>query len=287
MPAPEMLGSCLKRWAQSLIGVSDTPRLDAEVLFKHVSRYSDMQLILRADESLSSELKARVEALTQARQSGTPVAYLTGEREFYSLRLKVDSRVLIPRPDTECLVDAALQCVESESINTVLDLGTGSGAIALALAHYAPELEVTATDLKRDALQLAIANAAALHLKRVHFIESDWYQSLGTERFDLIVSNPPYIDPLDPHLQQGDVRFEPVTALTAGEHGLADLRAIVAGAKAHLYPGGWIMLEHGYDQAAPVRKLLSEAGYSAIASLRDIGGNERVTMGCIQTRQSG
>lgn len=269
---------CLKRWTAQLSGRSDSPKLDAEVLFRHVSAYSEVELITRADEKPEWEVIKRVEQLISARIEGVPIAYLTGQREFYSLPLQVDSAVLIPRPDTERLVELALSYIKSLSLKRVLDLGTGSGAIALALAKHAPGIRVVATDRSTAALELAKRNASRLGLAGLQFLNSDWYGALSEQRFDLIVSNPPYIDPHDPHLQQGDLRFEPATALVASEHGLADLRQIIEGAPGYLNAGGALMVEHGYDQAVAVQALMRDAGFVHLQTRKDYGGNDRVTL---------
>jgi len=272
------LAACLTRWAAQLSSSTDTPQLDAEVLFKHVSEYSAVELITRADEALDRGIISAVERLIAARTNGMPVAYLTGQREFYSLPLRVSPAVLIPRPDTECLVEVALARIKSTTVQRVLDLGTGSGAIALALAKNALGLDIVATDRKSDALELAEQNASQLDISGIRFLLSDWYQALPGQKFDLIVSNPPYIDPLDPHLQQGDLRFEPHGALAAAEHGLADLRQIIGGAPAHLNAGGALMVEHGYDQAESVQALMQRSGFICRESRKDYGGNDRVTI---------
>ncbi len=275
----DSLSACLGRWSLRLEAGSDSPRLDAEVLFKYVSGYSDTQLIIGMPESLSVALRQSVDELIESRRSGTPIAYLTGQREFFSIPLSLNSNVLIPRPDTECLVEAALALIEDQSMQSVLDLGTGSGAIALAVAKHAPAVQLTATDRLPAALEVATANAAALGLSRIAFVLSHWYQDLPATRYDLIISNPPYIDPQDAHLKQGDLRFEPMSALVAGEQGLADLRQIIEGANAYLNSAGYLIVEHGCDQAGAVRELFSESGFIAIKTLQDYSLNDRLTMG--------
>jgi len=273
------LGAHLKRWVAELNCCTDSPQLDAEVLLKHVTTYSAVELITRAADALDELSVAAVDRLIAKRLKGVPVAYLVGQREFYSLSLQVSPAVLIPRPDTECLVETALAHIKSLSVQRVLDLGTGSGAIALALAAHAPELAITATDKSAEALEQATQNAQQTGLTGVQFLTSDWYQSLVDERFDLIVSNPPYIDAGDPHLQQGDVRFEPLSALVSAENGLADLRRIVEDAPGHLLEGGCLMLEHGYDQAKAVQELMRAVGFVRRETHKDFGGNDRVTIG--------
>lgn len=273
------LSAHLKRWANELRAISDTPRLDAEILFKYASGFNDTQLIAEGEQPLEPRVMLDVEAQIDARHSGVPVAYITGSREFYSLPLKVNPQVLIPRPDTECLVEAAIECIKKQSAQRVLDMGTGSGAIALALARQLPELQVTATDRDNKALDVAKQNARCLKINNVRFVRSDWFQNLAGAQFDMIVSNPPYIDSLDEHLRKGDVRFEPRTALVSEEHGLADLRAIINGAGRHLIPGGYLFLEHGYDQAFAVTSMLLENGFTAVETRKDFGQNDRLSLG--------
>jgi len=205
------------------------------------------------------------------------VAYLTGVKEFYGLPLAIDARVLDPRPDTEVLVDWALEVLAGRAAPRVLDLGTGSGAIALALQHQRPDAQVLAVDTSADALAVAQANARRLALP-VQFMQSHWLEGVRGS-FDLIVANPPYIAANDPHLAAGDVRFEPASALVAGHDGLDDLRLIIAEAPAHLNAGGWLLLEHGYDQAAAVRDLLLSQGFEGVHSRIDLGGHERISLG--------
>ncbi|PJC92033.1 peptide chain release factor N(5)-glutamine methyltransferase, partial [Aeromonas lusitana] len=212
--------------------------------------------------------------------AGEPIAHLVGEREFWSLPLKVSPATLIPRPDTEVLVEQALARLPVGPC-AVLDLGTGTGAIALAIKSERPDLNLWAVDRMPEAAALARANSAALGLP-IEVRDGSWFEPLSdAPRFAMIVSNPPYIDGADPHLNEGDVRFEPRSALVADEQGLADIRLIVAQAPAHLLPGGWLLLEHGWQQGEMVRQLLLQHGYREVASVRDYGDNERVTLGCL------
>ncbi|MEX0899527.1 MAG: peptide chain release factor N(5)-glutamine methyltransferase, partial [Gammaproteobacteria bacterium] len=227
------------------------------------------------DQPLPAAGQAKFDEYLRRRRDGEPIAYLVGEREFWSLTLAVTPAVLIPRPDTEVLVGAALELVAGEDA-AVADLGTGSGAIALALATTRPSWRIVATDLDPDALAIARANAAQ-HAARVEFHLGDWCAALSRERFDLIVSNPPYVADDDPHLMRGDVRYEPRAALAAGPDGLDCIREITACAPAHLVRGGWLLLEHGYDQADAVSDLLTTAGFGAIKQWKDLGGIDRVT----------
>jgi len=223
--------------------------------------------------------RAAFEALVEARARGTPVAYLLGSRAFHRFELQVTPAVLIPRPETERLVELALERIPPGQPCSIADLGTGSGAIALALALERPHARVLATDASEAALEVARANAARLGAGNVLFAHGDWCAALGGAPFDLIASNPPYIAAGDPHLARGDLRFEPASALASGVDGLDAIRTIVAAAPAHLVPGGWLLLEHGWEQGAAVRALLSAHGFEAVTSARDLAGHERVSFG--------
>lgn len=258
--------------------MSDSPRLDAEILLKHASGLSDAQLIMHDNEPLKDDTIQRVNTLVEARLKGEPIAYLIGGREFYALPLIIDHHVLIPRPETELLVDTALGLIQTHSTPDVVDLGTGSGAIALAIAANASHASLIATDIDEGALQIAVKNAQHHHIDNITFLCSDWYSKLEGNRFDLIVSNPPYIDPQDPHLEQGDVRFEPKHALVATDRGRADLMHIIEQAPAHLNMGGWIALEHGYDQGEITRASLEQHGFTDRKTLQDLNQLDRVTL---------
>ncbi len=265
---------------------SDTATLDAELLLAHCLGRNRSYLRAFAEREVDAEDERKFRELLARRARGEPVAHLLGVREFWSLTLEVDASTLIPRPDTERLVeivlelfDDALELCDEES-RAVLDLGTGTGAIALALASERPTWSVCGIDRSQDAVALAKRNAQKLQLQPVEFIQSNWFAELdASRRFDLIVSNPPYIAVDDPHLAQGDVRFEPHTALVAGHNGLADIELIVAQAPSWLHTGGWLLLEHGWQQAAAVRALLQQHGFVEVQSWRDYGDNERVTGG--------
>ncbi len=258
---------------------SDSPRLDAEILLATALKKPRSYLYSWPERLLESTDIKRFEALLARRCQGEPVAYITGSKEFWTLELQVNRDVLIPRPETELLVETALTRVTQQPAR-VLDLGTGTGAIALALAHENPGWEVTATDVSNAALEIAQANAKRLGIPNVIFKQSHWYAALQQhECFDLIVSNPPYIAADDPHLQQGDVRFEPQTALTAGITGLDALIGIISQAGRYLQDQGWLMVEHGYNQAEAAYRLFSDAKFSHIQTLSDLGGNPRVTLG--------
>ena len=256
------------------------PRLEAQMLLLHALGQPPQArawLLAHDDDALPADAATRLHALATRRLAGEPMAYLTGEKHFHGLRLQVDARVLDPRDDTETLVDWALALLPADAPRRVLDLGTGSGAIALAIAHARPQARVTAVDASADALTVARANAGQLGLA-VTLHHGDWLAPVAGERFDLIVSNPPYIAEGDAHLPA--LAHEPRSALVSGADGLDDLRRIVATAPAHLAPGGWLLLEHGWDQAAAVRALLTDAGFTQVQSRRDLAGIERCSGGC-------
>lgn len=250
--------------------------LEARILLTHALQLSRVQLITQSDRVLSSHEAERIASLFRRRLGGEPIAYITGEREFYGLSLHITPDVLIPRPETELLVELALQRLPSNG--RILDMGTGSGAIPVAIAHSRPDAIVTALDVCGNALMVAQHNTAR-HGLTIQFLESDWYAALANQQFDIIVANPPYIEAGDAHLSQGDLRFEPVDALTDHADGLSALRIIIAGAPRHLAGGGWLLMEHGYDQAAAVRAMLAEQGFGAVQSWADLAGIERVTGG--------
>ncbi|HJU99058.1 MAG TPA: peptide chain release factor N(5)-glutamine methyltransferase [Burkholderiaceae bacterium] len=250
--------------------------VDRRILLCHALGLSRVGLITQSERVLTQDEAQRLAALVQRRLAGEPVAYIIGQREFFGLPFEVSPAVLIPRPETELLVELALERLPPQG--SVLDMGTGSGAIAVALAHSRPDAAVTALDVSADALAVARRNASA-NGARVTFLQSDWYGALAQQRYDLIVSNPPYIASGDRHLGEGDLRFEPAGALTDHADGLSALRTIVAGAARHLAPQGWLLMEHGYDQSAAVQQLLSTQGYTAVQSWADLAGIARVTGG--------
>ncbi|MBD8474317.1 peptide chain release factor N(5)-glutamine methyltransferase [Pseudomonas sp. CFBP 8770] len=257
---------------------SPTARLDIELLLAAALGKSRSYLHTWPERIVPSDAANAFAAFIKRRQAGEPVAYILGQQGFWKLDLEVASHTLIPRPETELLVEAALQLLPARSAR-LLDLGTGTGAIALALAGECSAWQVTAVDRVAEAVALAERNRVRLNLGNARVLESHWFSALQGERFDLIVSNPPYIASTDPHLQAGDVRFEPASALVAGEDGLDDLRLIIGQAPAHLHPGGWLLLEHGYDQAPAVRELLAQHDFEQIESRIDLGGHERITLG--------
>lgn len=250
--------------------------LEARILLGHALQLTRVQLITQSQRGLSADESTLVTALFQRRLDGEPIAYIVGEREFYGLMLYTTPDVLIPRPETELLVELALDRAADSA--RVLDLGTGSGAIAIAIANALPDADVTAIDSSPAALAVARRNAAR-HSVNVNFLHSDWYAAVAGQQFDLIVANPPYIVAGDPHLSQGDLRFEPVGALTDHADGLSALRQIIAGAPRSLMHGGWLLMEHGYDQAPAVRSLLAAQGFQEVQSWKDLAGIERVSGG--------
>ncbi|MFC0227247.1 peptide chain release factor N(5)-glutamine methyltransferase [Serratia aquatilis] len=257
---------------------SESAKRDAEILLGFVTGRTRTFLLAFGETLLTPMQIEQLDALLARRERGEPMAYLVGEREFWSLPLSVSPATLIPRPDTECLVELALARLP-EAPCAILDLGTGTGAIALALASERPDCQVTGIDLQADAVMLARYNAQKLAIGNAHFKQGDWFTPVAGQKFTLIVSNPPYIDPADPHLAQGDVRFEPSSALIAADNGLADLATIVQQASGFLLPQGWLLLEHGWQQGENVRTLLNKAGFNAVETHRDYGSNERVTLG--------
>lgn len=257
---------------------SPTPRLDAELLLAHALGKSRSYLHTWPERELDAAQLERYQAALARRQAGEPVAYILGQQGFWSLELEVASHTLIPRPDTELLVETVLALLPATPA-ALLDLGTGTGAIALALASERPAWRLSGVDRVPEAVALAERNRARLKLSNANFIESHWFSALAGQRYQLIVSNPPYIAADDRHLAEGDVRFEPSSALVAGANGLDDIRLIIAQAPDYLEAGGWLLLEHGFDQAAAVRELLSARGFSAVESRRDLGGHERISLG--------
>ena len=256
-------------------------RIEIQSLLQAELKVNRAFLLTHPEHSLAADQHARYLALFERRLGGEPVAYILGEREFYGLNFKVSPATLIPRPETELLVELALQRIPQKGAFRVLDLGTGSGAVALSIAHARPDAEVSAVDASQDALEVARENSRRLSIDNVRLLHSNWYSALEGERFDMIVSNPPYVAMNDAHLGHGDLRFEPKIALASGPDGLEDIRRIISQARAHLNPGAWIFLEHGYDQAERVRALLQQSGFDGTFSTRDISGIERVSGGSI------
>ncbi len=259
---------------------TSTARIEVQCLLQAVLQVNRAYLFTHPERILNNAESLRYHALFERRLSGEPIAYLLGEREFFGLNFKVTHATLIPRPDTELLVEHALQRIPHRRACRVLDMGTGGGAIALSIAHARPDADVVAIDTSEAALHVARANQTVLNLGNVNFLLSDWFSALEQQRFDVIVSNPPYIASGDVHLSQGDVRFEPVQALASGADGLDDIRRISAQSMRHLHACGWLLFEHGYDQAEQVREILRQTGFQQVFSARDLSGIERVTGGC-------
>lgn len=258
---------------------ASTARIEVQTLLQHVLQVPRAYLLAHPEQVPDSKQLAAYDALLQRRLQGEPVAYLLGEREFFGLNFQVTPATLIPRSDTELLVELALQRMPQGKACRVLDMGTGSGAIALAIAHFRPEAAVTAVDASEAALEVARENAHRLGVSNVNFLRSNWFSALNGQRFDLIVSNPPYVRTDDVHLTQGDVRFEPLSALASGADGLDDIRSIISSAGAYLEQGAWLLLEHGYDQAQSVQEFLQQENYVRSFSAKDIAGIDRVSGG--------
>jgi release factor glutamine methyltransferase len=274
---PVTVSEILKR-SEELASVSDTSRLDTEVLLCHILSENRTFLYTWPEHVLSAAQQCQFEVLFDRRLSGEPVAHLTGTREFWSLPFHVSPATLIPRPDTELLVELALDLQLADQ-SAVLDLGTGTGAIALALASERPSWSICAIDAVAEAVALADKNRQQFGFDQVRVFQSDWFSELGGQTFDLIVSNPPYISANDHHLQEGDVRFEPDSALVADEVGFADLGTIISNASLHLNPEGWLILEHGYEQGDDVRRMMSLAGFEGATTHADLAGLDRATIG--------
>jgi len=255
-------------------------RIEAQILLRRALGEVTRAWLIAHEHDIPSPSQADTfKTLMQRRLAGEPVAYLLGKREFFGMDFKVTSDVLIPRPDTEILVETALAQIPIDTPCRILDMGAGSGAITISIAKHRPQAHVLGIDRSEAALKVAIDNAQTLQAHNAEFRLSRWFAALAGERFDLIVSNPPYIAAQDPHLFQGDLRFEPASALAAGKDGLDDIREIIAESPHHLIKGGWLMLEHGYDQADQVAELLRTTGFEEVRSVTDLGGTMRVTLG--------
>jgi release factor glutamine methyltransferase len=269
-----MQSTIAQAWANVPIDV-----VDARALLRYACGVDDAYLIAHANDKLSAEQSAAFAALVARRAAGEPVAYIVGRREFFSLEFKVTPAVLIPRPETELLVEFALEYIDPEQACRVLDLGTGSGCVAIAIAKHRPRAKVVAVEQSDAALAIARENAQRHVAANVELVASDWFAALGDRRFDVIVANPPYVAAGDPHLSEGDLPAEPVAALVAGDDGLDCIRAIVAAAPRYLNGGGWLAFEHGYDQAERCRELLAGAGFEDVFSREDLAGIERISGG--------
>ena len=265
--------------SQQLAQVSASALLDAEVLLCHCLNKPRTFLRAWPEHQPTSAQTQAYWALINQRQQGTPVAYLTGVREFWSRPFKVSPAVLIPRPDSELLIELSLDLLPAQTSHKIIDLGTGSGILAITLAAERPASQVIACDLSPAALNIAQQNATDLAINNIRWVISDWFTAIDETHFDLVISNPPYIDQHDPHLKQGDVRFEPTSALISPEQGLQDIRLLADQARQHLKPGGHLLIEHGYDQQHPVQALFKQFNYQQINTHPDYAGNPRVTSG--------
>lgn len=272
----QLLANSLQRLAL----YSDSARLDCEILLQYCTGFTRVELITHHQQTLSIQQRQCFDSLLTRRISGEPIAYLVGHKEFWSLKISVTPAVLIPRPETELLVEQALKIIPKDSDWRIADLGTGSGAIALAIASERPRCQIIATDASKDALTLATQNARTLNIDNIDFRTGNWCQAI-TQSCHLIISNPPYIEIADLHLEQGDVRFEPKPALVSGVDGLEDIRVIIDSAKQKLLSGGWLLIEHGYNQAAAVNQLFVDASFKSIRCLQDIEKRDRMTMASV------
>lgn len=264
-------------WARQQLEVIDDAAMDAEILLADAMQKSRTWLKTWPEHTLSEDQQSRFKDLIQRRQKGEPTAYILGEKDFWSLTLKVTRDTLIPRPETELLVEQALQRIPADQKCTIADLGTGSGAIALAIASERPQASVWALDISEKALKVAQANAQSNKISNVSFEQGSWLSQWQHGQLDMIVSNPPYVAPNDPHL--ADLVYEPVTALVAEDKGLSDIRQITQQAIEHLKPGGYLLFEHGYDQGVAVREILQQAGFKQIETIKDYAGQDRVSLG--------
>lgn len=276
-PIKVNIQQALAEGARQLTG-TDSPEVDSRYLLCHVLACQNSYLFTWPDKELTPEQQQHYQQYLQQRCQGQPIAYITGTRGFWSLDLDVNNATLIPRPETELLVELALDKIQAGM--TVADLGTGSGAIALAIATERKGITLIACDASVEALSVAKANAERCVGGAIHFWQGEWLSAIQAKTVDIVVSNPPYIEQDDPHLSQGDVRFEPLSALVSGETGLDDIKSIInQAAEAVLKPQGWLLLEHGYQQAVPVRQCMEQAGFTAVQSVKDFAGNDRVTLG--------
>ncbi len=274
------LGELHKQAITELTGHTDSARLDVDLIIGHVLSIPRTAILTQDQMTLSTEEVLQIQELIKKRTQSYPVAYITGSRHFWDLELSVTEATLIPRPETELLVEMALSLFPEEQTTHLLDLGTGSGAIAIAIAHARPAWHVTACDNSPAALLVARNNAESYQLENIALINSDWFEAIpGTQKFDLILSNPPYIEKDDPHLKQGDIQYEPPSALCAGQDGLNDIRLLIPTAKKYLNSNGWLWLEHGFDQAQRVKDLFSEYHYTNIKQHIDLSGHIRITGG--------
>ncbi len=265
--------------AEQSINCSDSARLDAEILFCDVMQFNRSRIYSHPEQIVPDDKSVLFQSLIAQRQQGRPIAHLTGKKEFWSLQLAINEDTLIPRPETELLVETALQLVPDDTTFNILDLGTGSGAIAIAIASERPNCKIVATDINTNALIIAKKNAETHQLKNIQFYLSNWYQNIPSQEFDLIVSNPPYIKEDDEHLSQGDIRFEPELALVAGTDGMQAINIILENAKQYLASDAYLLIEHGYDQRSLVEEAFLKHDFKQLKSFQDLSGQDRITMG--------
>ena len=276
---PKNIANCLDSAEQQLLLVSESARLDAEVLLAHSIGQSRSHLRAWPEKTLSETESRLFQELLRQRSQGTPVAYLLGEREFWSRSFKVNESVLIPRPDTELIIELALDLLADQHNCKIIDLGTGSGIIAITLAAERPKDQVLACDISQAALETATDNAVRLKINNICFRLSNWFEKIEDHDFDMVISNPPYIAADDPHLDQGDVRFEPKQALISPEQGLYDIRVLADQSRQHLKAGAYILVEHGFQQQQEVQAILQQFDYQNVTTHCDLAGNPRVTLG--------
>lgn len=273
------IAESIKQASEILAASSDSARLDVEILLCQVLECNTAHLFAWPEKSLDSIQAQQFNQLIEQRLTGVPVAYLTGSKEFWSMNFKVTPDTLIPRPDTETLVEFVLDKFSDQTKLKMLDLGTGSGAIAIAIASERPNWEITATDISAEALVIAKENAECNQIKNIHFFQSNWFEQCNQQRFDIIISNPPYIAEHDEHLSQGDVRFEPSSALVSGETGMNDIEIITKQAEQHLNPNGWLVFEHGYNQKQAVYDCFNRNHFQKISQISDLSGQARLSAG--------
>jgi len=274
-----IISELLKKSTTQLEKISDSARLDSEVLLCSVLEKNRSYLMTWPEKKLSENQLKHFQKILEQRLQGNPIAHITGHKEFWSLDLKISKNTLIPRPETELLVEQVLEQFPAVTNKKLLDLGTGSGAIALAIASERPHWDITATDQSATALKIAQENAQRLNITNIEFKHGSWYQAVADIKFDIIVSNPPYIVNTDPHLKLGDVRFEPLSALASGTDGLDDINEIANQAKQHLNQGGFLIIEHGYDQQTAVNDIFNKAGFNNVTQTLDLSNNPRNTFG--------
>jgi release factor glutamine methyltransferase len=268
----------LQKGEQS-IHSSESARLDAEILFCDVMQFSRSRIYSHPEQAVPEDKSVLFQSLIEQRQQGHPIAHLTGKKEFWSLELTVNKDTLIPRPETELLVETALQMIPENAAFNILDLGTGSGAIAIAIASERPDCKIVATDINKNALSIAKENAETHQIENIQFFLSDWYKNIPSQSFDLIVSNPPYIKQDDEHLSQGDVRFEPELALVSGVDGMQAINIILESAKHYLASNACLLIEHGYDQKPLVQEAFLKHDFKQLKTFQDLSGQDRITLG--------